>query len=169
MNPAQRKEIVRFTAEILPLRGVVNLVPDHSNKVSVTKKRIVHVFGFPVHIKIIFEIAVIILVHRQASYISSHPTSDHLKRKQTLPDRKWETQSQWGLQCPHFHQTETQHGNAGLSCTLEQLSLIDITWPIYPSAAKYTFFSGACRTLTRSEHMFGPKQVCFLKPLLNLL
>ena len=69
MNSAQRKEDVRFTAEILAeLRGVVNLVPDHSNKVNVTKKWIVHIFGFSVHKKVIFESAVIILVHGEAFY-----------------------------------------------------------------------------------------------------
>lgn len=140
--------------QILPLRGVVNLVPDHSNEVSVTKKRIVPFPSFPVHIKIIFEIAVIILVHRQASYISSHPTSRSPKEKANITRPKVRnTVTQWGLQYPHFHQTENQHGNAGLSYTLEQLSLIDITWPIFPSAAKYTFFSELTNTHQIRAHV----------------
>lgn len=64
------------------------MVPDHSNKVNVTKKWIVHIFGFPVHIKLIFDIAVIILVHGQASYISSHSTSEHLNDKANITSPK---------------------------------------------------------------------------------
>ena len=84
MNSAQRKEDVRFTAEILAeLRGVVNLVPDHSNKVNVTKKWIVHIFGFSVHKKVIFEIESSSWCMEKPS-ISSHSTSEHLNDKANI-------------------------------------------------------------------------------------
>ena len=107
------------------------------------KKWIIHIFGFPVHIKVILQIAIITPVHRQASYTSSHSTSEHLNDKANITRPKVRNTVTVGTTIPHFHQTENQHGITGPSYTLEQLDLIDITWPIYPSAVKYTFFSRA--------------------------
>ena len=108
------------------------------------KKQIVHIFGFPVHIKVIFEIAVIILVHGQASFLSSHSTSEHLNDKANITSQKVRNTFTVGTAIPPLSSDRKwKHENVGPGYTLGQLKLIDITWSIYLTAAKYTFFSRA--------------------------
>ena len=44
-----------------------------------------------------------------------------------------------------------------LNDTLDQINLIDIYRTFHPKTAEYTFFSSACETFSRIDHMLGHK------------
>ena len=46
---------------------------------------------------------------------------------------------------------------AALNNVLDQMNLTDIYRAFHPKEAKYTFFSNACGTLSKIEHMIGHK------------
>ena len=45
-----------------------------------------------------------------------------------------------------------------LNDTLDQMALIDIYRTVHPKAAKYTFFSSARGTFSKTDHMVGHKR-----------
>ena len=76
--------------------------------------------------------------------ISSHSTSEHLNDKANITRPKVRNTVTVGTAIPPLSSDRKwKHKNIGPSYTLQQLNLIDMTWSIYPSAAKYTFFSRA--------------------------
>ena len=44
-----------------------------------------------------------------------------------------------------------------LNDTMDQLDLIDICRTFYPKTVNFTFFSSACRTFSRRDHILGHK------------
>ena len=44
-----------------------------------------------------------------------------------------------------------------LNDTLDEMDLIDIFRKFHPNAEEYTFFSGACGTFSRIDHILGHK------------
>ena len=44
-----------------------------------------------------------------------------------------------------------------LNDTIDQIDLIDIYKTVHPKTADYTFFSSACRTFSRIDHILGHK------------
>lgn len=57
------KACTRYASNLLPayLRGIAGSVPDHSNKANIAIKSVTKIFGFSVHIKIMFTLYCILL------------------------------------------------------------------------------------------------------------
>ena len=54
--------------------------------------------------------------------------------------------------------SKSNKDTADLYNTIEQIGLTDINRAFNPTAAEYTFFSSACRTFYRIDHMLGHKR-----------